>query len=1039
MNKPEPVHVARSEYYMKQKLLGGLMALVLVPAVFGQPSDLYENWGLVQCPPEVPPTIDAFNFVNHNQFYVTFTNMNLATLPVTVKPFETTSTTNYLNDFGAVMNCNTGFRMETYPESGPRQRAGSLVNNGTIECGTTGNSNVFFINGFVFNLNGTGSGVKCQVDATNIYNPGTINMAYDSLLSLKAENLDLSHGILSMQNTSFNGINGLFIFNTGFYDGYWGLGIANTNFYPYGLNPDNFYGATPPRTQTHIVTNRDYTISAQTLGGTTNFLSYLLDTTDFSGSNRTVRAVFLSNTNPAITAKVYLSSYYQYALDPDVVELSSTLTNFQGITTNYLYIQDSFLTYTNIQVFLGGFAGVGNNRPTYMPENYSIYQGNPFFFGGTPATSTTIPRGTFTAVGSGNVTNQYTAYQALFQPGSTILADVPGQNVTNQAGRIEVTADKYLVLPEAQISGSSYLLLKSTNHFGGSDGAQISAPFADVYLRSTNGLLNLTNVLMPSLALPIGVCDLFSARWTNLVAGVTNRFHVFFVDVQLQPNALLMVQTLNLTVTNAIDHTNDDSIYLRDVFNVTSNLLINTRRLTVTTNTVDSLTPAGVINYLNPSILWPTSTPRLQYLTNNGAIRCQNFAVFGGSQTSPLTGPDSSSNAYAAFVNSGGVTNLGAAIFANYFQNSGIFFASGGALRLRQAQTVILTNGAFLAPGAAGLITIQGSSLLISNHMLQAGAALTLIATNCLDDGSLSAGADTVTNKNTWYAGYGANLPIWPTNGCSLLATTISNTGPAGALVTNLWAGRDFGCQPRGFLTNAALGRLILDGRDNRTRFNFLRTAANNALYVDSLELKDWTTNASAVGNFTGVNLDTNFTIYYGDAIVAGHSIAEKLNGKYGYTGTNGGRFLWVSNYNTGFYSSTNVTYTDGSVHRLNRALVYSCNLNSNGQPYPPTGGANATCDGTILKPDPIAVPPASLLFAATAVTNANPSVRSIVLSWNAAPLSSNALFAAPSPLTLGTNWQLLTNFVSDFGGRATVTDTMTNTPRYYRVQVQTP
>jgi hypothetical protein len=1026
---------------MKQKLLCGLMALVLGPAALSQTSALYENWGVVQCPPEVPPMIDASNFVNHASFLINFTNGNLLTLPVTTKPFETTSTLNYTNDFGALMSCNAGFRMETFPQSGARQRASSLYNNGTIDCGTVGTSNLIIIGGFLFNLVGSGAGVKCQVDATNIYNPGTINMGFDSLLSLKAENLDLSHGTLTMESSGFNGNGtiGTVFFNGGFFDGYWGLGIPNTNIYANGINPESYYGSTPPTTQLHIVTNRNYTLSYQQLGGS-NFVSYLLDTTDFSGSNRTVRAVFVSNTNPAISTKVYLSSYYPYAMDPDVVELSSVLTNTQGVTTNFLYIEDSFLYYTNFQLFLGGYAGVGYLRPTYMPANYDIFQSAQYqYFVGTPATPVTIPRGTFSVGGNGNVTNQWTAYQALFQPGSVVLADVPGQNVTNQPGRMELTADKCLTLPEAQISSGSYLLMKATNHFAGSSGAQIASPFADIYLRSTNGLLNLTNVLMPSMSLPNGVCDLFSARWTNVVDGITNRFHVFFVDVQLQPNSLLMVQTLNLSATNAVAHTDDDSIYLRDVFNVTSNLLINTRRLTVTTNASDSLAPNGILNYLNPGILWPASTPRLQYLTNYGVIRSPNFAVFGGSQTSAFSGPDSSSNAYAAFVNTGGVTNFGAAIFANYFQNSGTFYASGGALRLRQAQTVIMTNGAFLAPGAAGAIAIQGGGLLVSNHVLQAGAALTLSATDYLDDGSLGVGADAVTNKNTWYSGYGLNLPVLPTRS-SLLATTISNTGPAGALVPNLWAGQDRGPVTAGYNNNAAIGRLILDGRDARTRFNFQRTGLTNALYVDLLELKDSTTNADNLGNFVGINLDTNFTVYYGDAIVAGHSIAEKLDRKFGYAGTNGGRFVWVSNYNTGFFSSTNVTYSDGSVHRLNRALVYSCNIDSNGQPYPPTGGANATCDGTVLKPDAIPVlTPASLVLTATFT---NQPVRSIVLSWNTIPLSTNALYAAPSPLTSGTNWQLVTNFVTDetLGGRAAYTDPIKpNAPRYYRVQAQSP
>ena len=40
------------------------------------------------------------------------------------------------------------------------------------------------------------------------------------------------------------------------------------------------------------------------------------------------------------------------------------------------------------------------------------------------------------------MTNQWTAYQAMFLPGSAVPGDVAGQNVTNEPGRIELTADK---------------------------------------------------------------------------------------------------------------------------------------------------------------------------------------------------------------------------------------------------------------------------------------------------------------------------------------------------------------------------------------------------------------------------------------------------------------------------------------------------------------------------------------------------------------------------------------------------------------------
>src|ERR1035441_2877774 len=723
---------------MKQKLLCGLMALVLGPAALGRTPPFYENYGVVQCPPEIPPTIDASNFINHAEFLLNFTNGNLLTLPFTTPPYETTSTLNYTNDFGAVMSCNTGFRMETYSlQSGQRQRASVLYNNGTIDCGTLGTSNVIILGGLLFNLTGTGSGIKCLVNASNIYNPGTINIGFDTLLSLKGENIDLTGGTLAMENTLFNGVNAGFFFNAVSFDGYWGLGDPYTQrplFYPLGINPDFYYGSTPPTTQIHIVTNRNYIVTEQQLGGP-SFLSYLLDTTDVSGSNRTVRAVFLSNTNPAITTKVFLQASAPFAMDPDVVEFSSLITNSQGIPTNELFLVDAFLYYTNFQLLPDGFAGVGINRPTYIPSNYTFSAFSPFFFGlpPTPATPTTIPPGTFTVGGDGNVTNQWTAYQAIFQPGSVVAGDTAGQNVTNEPGRIELTADNFLTLTQAQISSANYILLKATNQFGGSSGAQIAAPFVDLYLHSTNGLLNITNVLMPELPRPIGICDLFSARWTNILDRTTiivsngipvpftftqtNRYHVLFVDAQFAPTSPLMVQTLSLSSTTTNVPPPDDSIFISDVFNVTSNLLIDTFRLTLTTNAPGSPNPAGVLNYLNPSILWPASTPRLHYLTNYGAIESQNLAVFGGSQTSAYSSPASSTNPYAAFINAGGVTNYSSFIFASYFQNSGTFSASGGAIQLLQAQTAVLTNGAFLAPSPAGTIKIQGGSLLVSNQI----------------------------------------------------------------------------------------------------------------------------------------------------------------------------------------------------------------------------------------------------------------------------------------------------------------------------------
>jgi len=142
-------------------------------------------------------------------------------------------------------------------------------------------------------------------------------------------------------------------------------------------------------------------------------------------------------------------------------------------------------------------------------------------------------------------------------------------------------------------------------------------------------------------------------------------------------------------------------------------------------------------------------------------------------------------------------------------------------------------------------------------------------------------------------------------------------------------------CWPDGFANNAGLGRLILDGGDDSS-FIFKRTGATNALYVDYLEFRNFMTNQdNTTPSWRGINLETNFTIYYAQAVLNGRSIAERLNGQFGADYTNGGQFRWVSNYHAGFFSSTNVVYRDGTTHRFNTALVTSRSIDSNGNGIP--------------------------------------------------------------------------------------------------------
>ena len=489
------------------------------------------------------------------------------------------------------------------------------------------------------------------------------------------------------------------------------------------------------------------------------------------------------------------------------------------------------------------------------------------------------------------------------------------------------------------------------------------------------------------------------------------------VDSALNPSPASQIQNLSLRSTNVL---------VGDALNIFGNLLIDARNLTVSTNSYNAPTPNGEINLTSGALTWSASFPTLMNLTNYGKITSPNSIFFGGARTPPWFS-GTYDEPYQSFVTHGLLQSQGNSIWANYFEASGTNDSGIGPVSV-QATSAIVTNGAFLVTDAD--ISFNCGSLLISNQFLDAGRSIRLTVTNYLDDGSLSNSVDVIKAQNFWTVGGGINLLNLPPQ-ASLLATTVTNTAYPNAEVDNYWAGQDLGNTPSGFVNNAALGRLVLNGQDQGSLFAFLPTGAANALYVDLLELKGATaTNFDVFGNSAGIYLAPNFNIYYGGAVWDGKDISEQLTGRYGFGQTNGGQFLWVSNFNTGFFSSTNVTYTDGSgTHRLNRALVASCDIDSNGN-----GIYNC------MDPNPIPVSLAASLALKAVYTNK--PARAVLVSWNTMPLTSNYLYACSSPLGVSNQWQLVTNFLSsaNVGARVSVTDTLkTNAVRYYRVRVVSP
>jgi hypothetical protein len=872
--------------------------------------------------------IDALNFLNPEGYAFVFED------PSGTRLFNTFYTTNYVNrgtiicipgvDFSAI-NPTNGF-FDT--NSGSFANIGVGAAGGLLEVHSLFTISTAVGAGTVINSSaglpiGTG---KILVSASEITNSGTITGDNFSLVRFVGKDADLSQGIIDLNegNITFAGTNVLLAgIASGFLDEYWGLAQGNTNtMVPAALLPIGGIAQTPPLATQITATNRNYQVLPEPIIETSpTTFGATFELAPFDGSNFLNQAVILSEPDPAFTMTVsfdpFLGIFVQWQWNATNVATGEVNPN------NFLTLNDDFGEITNLQVVANGIAGPNT---TYIPFNYTFSSAQaPSLF--TPGPSTPFLPAIL-------VTNHATSYEAFFTPQPQLTTDVVFGNVTNLPGRVEIDCAN-VRMSNSIISVPNYTLLKATNHFLDGPGIAISSPNLDLFLRRTNGSFIVTNLVAPYINHLFGPVQLWSARWTNTLAGITNRFHVLFVKSSMSSVSLPTVQNLSLTVTNFGIPNSPGDLVISDILNVGSNTVLNARSLTITTNAPGLASSSGQLNLLNFNGLFPDSTPNLQFLTNYGLITAANSIDFAGLPFDP-TSPDSPP-AYAAFVNHGGVIDLGSSIFAKYFEDGGLLEATFGSVNLSSGVVGFLTNGTVLA--TLGGISLACDSLLISNSLFQADGSITLSNSNILEDGipniatlpltnQLTA---TVSNGNVWNCSGGLVLRAKPVVG-DLLGTTITCTAGTNRSVPISWAAEDRGVGSYsgannnvGFYNDAAVGHLILDGLSASSKFAFSGPGVANAIYIDELEFRDATTNTDHIGDYPGVQIASNMKVYYAQAIANGISIAEKLNGH------NNGRFIWVSNYNYGYFSSTTIPYPDGSTIRVNTALVQSPDIDSDG------------------------------------------------------------------------------------------------------------
>jgi hypothetical protein len=1017
-------------------LLTGFIGLALLRPASGQ-QPLFQNDSVIN----YQTNIDAITFVNNSIFAIpvngNLTNVLLpyydfALIKPTLQAYTFSDVQNYTNR--NYMYCDTGFVFDTQPSSfGVPHRAANFnnANPGRIYSGSV----TTILSGLLTVF--TGISPTLNISATNIQNTGLLDVGSGGVIRITGNNVDLRNG--RIHHESFDDLNGIIFGGTnvgGLLSGFGDLGIF-VNYWAADRQTNlltlanNF--APPPITPPSFVTNRTTTLGLQQL--IFPVPSTFANVQVLNSNNFTFQIVFVQDTLAQVATDVRFEPFNDFAIP--IIRWSSTVSNFftGANITNDVFLADAFAIATNLGLVTNLITQ--NPFPAPIPANYSFFRAFPGYTN-LPVGNTPYSLNLFaTAFGTNvppSVTNNYTSLGVNVQQ-VTFQVDpaFPTQSITNIGGRVEITADGVLDLNNAILDGPNYVLLKATNHFAGSTNAVMQYPFADINLRSTNGLLNFTNLLAPNIPRENGTIDLYSARWTNLSIGtviatngmtntfaITNRYHVLMALSALSPTAPAIVKDLILRSTGGASN-----MVISDIVNVSNSMIIDAKSLTITSNAPGSAAPTGELNLLSQGIVWSTSlSTNLSFVTNFGTISALN-TIFFQKRINPSF-PGTNDGPYSNFVNHGTVSVSGGIFWDNYFENTGLgagpasVFSSFGPINV-QSTTALMTNGNFSAPG--GDMTISSGSLTISNHALSASGSLSIGGSNSLNDGISGPITNALTGANSWTAGDGFNLISRPIANSSLFGTTISSTAAAHVITENLCSGGFFpNLTTNGFnnvlppmSNNVPIGHLILRGIDSTSAFHFKGPDSVNpyAIYVDKLELVDAATNR-VPPNFPAFHIDTNVTIYFLSAVIGSTDISEKLNG------ANTNRLRWLSNY-VGRFSFVNITYPDAQTFQFNRALAQSFTIDSDN-------------DGTVNGIDPTPFPePFTGSSIGLNITVTNTPSATAKISWQSPAGATNYLYMQ----NMGsTNWTVLTNFVQgSVAGPNTINDPL-HSGRLYRVRI---
>ncbi len=912
---------------------------------------IYQNYGYVTN----PPSVDATNFYNQG----TFTNF------ITTLPWDTQNTLYFTNR--GIMSGSCGFRFDDASPTG-RKAAAVFNNHGNIsglDDGVLFSGQAF---GGVFGGSLTTLASYALVSATNIINDGVLSVGDVGLLRLTGKNINLTRGALVAGNLSdqassiFNLASGNFFFSGSAYinpigvdDVYWGVNAGGkldltllngqqptgepllttppeTVFLPGGLVssvslPNNFTNFANGfgfkaffYQQNPLDTNTEF---SYTLNGTNHYINIVFVTTNFS--------------DPAITADVRFSTAFTYfpsntgGVDihgvEDVVQFGITNTDvITGLpTTNAIYLLDTGAIYKTMTLV----TNAASPNSIARPIAFAVATATPFEwqFG----TSNTLPYVAANEIYPGNVFNKqtvdYTSGSYGVQVGRNpesgdgltsntnnfFLTDpyLTLADPTNQAGRIEVTADN-LDLTQSRIRAEGILMLKA-KHLKGNGSAGVDVGIVNADLASTNGFLTISNILPSHFKRVRGDIFAWSANWQNTETNATFtnviNYHVLVVDSALKANYIPTTRHLSLKATNAID--------LEDTMNVVRSSLFDTTNLTI--NNVLGLSETG-------GAWHAANIPHLKNLLigTNGAIVASDDLNIGFDTVNGLD----------TITNRGIIISAAPLLKATIVENAGVIDATNGGSIVIESRTLNLTNlantnNSLLSPDsqitADRDITLYANNLAMVDTTINAGQTggpgqLSFTVTNSLTD--FVPGIPGTNNVLTNFVSTtdGLILQRKPVSG-DLFGTKIRTMATNLNQPLHIWAGVDRGgTNNAGYVDNVVIGHLTLDRQTMGSSLRFTGEGDKNAMYVDFLELADF----SYTDYKNGFLIDPNLTIYFAAANVDALKLMEVYSN----------RLVWVQNF-AGPNSTTNVSLIDGTTFPMNIALATSPDIDSDGDGIP--------------------------------------------------------------------------------------------------------